>query len=205
MTPGSMTDAELLSSLRDDYRLEELPPYDAPIVLDVGAHVGGFSRYALERWPRAQVYAFEPHPLTFAKLVDQTRGLRIYATRVAVVHPKKSDTVRLYEGVNGSHECSTRDDVRWPHCSQDLTRWHDVPALDASELLPADVLKVDTEGAELAILTGYRHMPGVRALLVEPHAVGGDYRGQELMIRALARAWGLREHGKGIAWRFVRD
>ena len=206
VTPGSMTPAEVLSSLSDDYRLETLPDYPAPRVLDLGAHVGGFTLYALRRWPGASVEAYEPHPVNFARLSKDTQGASVDAWRCAVVgkgHPPGS-RVRLYEGVNGLHECSTHADIRWPHCSQRLDVWTDVPALEASELAPCDVLKIDTEGCEVEILECYPHLAGVKALLVEPHAVQGDYAGQERQIRALARDAGFREVGKGIAWRFLR-
>src|SRR5208282_3194799 len=111
------------------------------------------------------------------------------------------------EGVNNREECSTHDDVRWPHVSQKLDTWVDVPTIDAAELPPCDVLKVDTEGAEVDILTGFRHLSTVGVLLVEAHPVGGDLQGQIRRITEIAEAAGLRPAPSarfGIL-RFVRD
>jgi FkbM family methyltransferase len=205
MQPGAMTPDALARSMADDYRLDTLPDLKAPTILDVGAHEGGFVRLALARWPDALVYAFEPHPESYRKLAALRATLLMASMQAAIVHPREGrGMVRLYEGVNGTHEASTRADVRWPHCSQDLSRWHDVPALDAASLPAADVVKIDTEGCEVEILEGYPHLATVKVLLVEPHAVGGDYAGQERRIREIAREAGLREVGKGIAWRFAR-
>ncbi|MDX1565126.1 MAG: FkbM family methyltransferase [Phycisphaeraceae bacterium] len=45
-----------------------------PMVVDVGANVGYFSLYALQRWPGAKVLSFEPMPVNF-KLLDEHRRL----------------------------------------------------------------------------------------------------------------------------------
>jgi FkbM family methyltransferase len=196
-------DLNAILDLIPEYDLGAIPKLTAPRVLDVGAHVGGFAWYVLRHHPDARIQCFEAHPKTFELLKSNTKGLPVEAHHFAVVHPKKGPTVRLYEGLHGRQECSTRDDVRWPHCSQDLSRWLDVPAFDAAELPPADIVKVDTEGAEVAILSGYRHLQSARVLLVEPHAVGGDMEGQKREITALATRAGLRSIG-GHILRFVR-
>ncbi|MFD9601990.1 amino acid adenylation domain-containing protein [Streptomyces sp. NPDC059970] len=45
------------------------------LVLDVGAHIGLFTLYALERSPGLEVHAFEPSPPLFAALRRNTEGL----------------------------------------------------------------------------------------------------------------------------------
>lgn len=202
---------DMIASLYDEYGLHSLPDLREPEILDVGAHVGGFAWYALRRWPGARVTSFEPHPDTFTLLQSNVAGLPVEVHNAAVVHPRSAETMRLYEGRTGRHECSLRDDVRWardaddtrPPCSQLLDQWVEVATFDAAELPPCAGLKVDTEGSETAILTGYQHLNSVSVLLVEPHAVGGDLHGQEAEIRRIARAAGLREVG-GRVLRFVR-
>jgi len=194
---------DMIVDLYREYMLHTLPSYAKPTILDVGAHVGSFAFYALRRWPDGRVISFEPHPETFGMLRSNVDGLPVEVRNVAVVHPRRSETMRLFEGVSGRHECSLRDDVRWPHCSQKLNEWVDVSTVDAAELPPADVLKVDTEGSEVEILSGYKHLRGVRALLVEPHAVGGNYNGQKATITQIARHAGLFPVDGGLL-RFVR-
>jgi FkbM family methyltransferase len=46
-------------------------PQGRPLVLDIGAHCGGFSESVLNRWPKAEVYAFEPIP----ELLESIRAL----------------------------------------------------------------------------------------------------------------------------------
>ena len=194
---------DMIAGLYGEYNLHSLAALTTPRVVDVGGHVGGFAWYALKRWPDAHVTSFEPHPETCALLRNNVRGMPVEVHNCAVVHPRQAPTMRLYEGLSGRHECSLRDDVRWPHLSQKLDQWVDVATFDAAELPPADVLKVDTEGSEIEILSGYRHLKGVRVLLVEAHAVGGDFQGQVSEDRPIARAAGLRQLG-GHVLRFQR-
>lgn len=51
----------------------DLPP--APCVIDVGANIGLFSLFIKQRYPQAQVYAFEPSPAHFELLVRNVAGL----------------------------------------------------------------------------------------------------------------------------------
>jgi FkbM family methyltransferase len=185
----------MISSLPLEYPLPSFRSLHAPTILDLGGHVGGFAWYALQRWPDGEVFSYEPHPETFRLLVENVQGLKVTPHNVAVVHPRPPGKLKLFEGVasEGRHACSLRDDLRWPHVSQDYSRWVEVETLDAAELPPADVIKCDTEGSEVEILTGYRHLPRVFYLLVEVHAVGGDSDGQANKIRALAMTAGMRE------------
>jgi FkbM family methyltransferase len=201
-----------LAGLRHEYALENLPNLREPVVLDIGANVGNFARIALDRWPGASVHCYEPHPATFHRLREAEDLAGIEATCAAVTHPARG-RVRLYLGVNGDHECSLHTDMVWPpdasdpkpHISQRLDAWVDVDTIDAASLPPCDVLKIDCEGEEIPVLTGYRHLAGVRVLLTEAHAVGGDLRGQAREIRRIAEAAGLRFVGPDpVVQRFVR-
>jgi FkbM family methyltransferase len=196
----------VFAQVLQEYGFESLPALKEPVVLDIGANVGAFSWAAIKRkWPDATVYAYEPHPDTFALLQDNVAEWRVEAHQAAVVHPKTTETVRLYEGKDATTEASVRDDVRWPHLSQDLEHWHDVPAIDADTLPPCDAMKVDTEGSEVEILTGYRHLSSVKVLLVECHAVGGDLTGQMRAVADLAGRAGLAPIDvRGTTLRFAR-
>ena len=192
-----------IQGLRGEYDLESLPDLKEPKVLDLGANQGNFALYILDRYPGATVWSFEPHPDTFRKMCANV-GDKVAVFEAAVTHPARG-LVRLYEGVNGSEECSLRDDVRWPHISQRLDKWVEVPSIDVATLPPCDLLKVDTEGSEIEILAGYRHMAGVRVLLVEAHPIGGDLMKVMKQIVGFAEAAGLGGLDvRGTVMRFVR-
>lgn len=195
---------DVLAQVKREYQLASLPDLKAPRILDIGANVGAFTWHALERWPDAYVVAVEPHPATFLCLRGHFYRSNVTCVEGAVVHPKLTDTVRLYEGLGSRCECSIRDDLRWPHVSQDFTMWLDVTTIDAELFGMCDVLKVDTEGSEVEILKGYRYLSEVNVLLVEPHAVGGDLDGQISLINTLAKSAGLKKIESKHVLRYVR-
>ena len=82
--------------------------------------------------------------------------------------------------------------------------WLDVPTIDAGRFGPCDVLKVDTEGSEVEILEGYRHLNDVKVLLVESHAVGGNQAGQIKRLKEIASAAGFSLLEDTNPMRFVR-
>ena len=188
-----------------EYGFESLPDLpDGATILDLGANVGAFSWSALRRYPRAKVIAYEPHPIT-CEMLRGNMGDLVEVHEAAVVHPKTTETARLFEGINANTECSLRDDVRWPHVSQDLTKSTEVKLIDAADLPACDLLKCDTEGSEVEILTGYKHLAGVQVLLVECHAVGGDLKGQQEKVVQIAAAAGLHPIDlRGTTIRFAR-
>lgn len=197
----------VFAQVLQEYGFESLPDLKAPVILDIGANVGAFSWAAIKRrWPDAKVIAYEPHPVTSSLLRENVADWNVEVHAAAVVYPRQSETVRLYEGKDATTEASLRADVRWPHLSQNLEHWHDVSCVDADTLPECDVLKVDTEGSEVEILTGYRHLKSVKILLVECHAVGGDLKGQVQQVASIAAKAGLAPIDvRGTTLRFARS
>lgn len=76
---------------------------EAPVVLDVGANVGTYSRAALEVCPSAAVFAFEPHPVSFRTLA--TVDARIRTCNFAL--GDREETADFYDyGDDGSEHAS---------------------------------------------------------------------------------------------------
>ena len=68
--------------LQDCYRLRRFKDLD--LIVDIGANVGVFSRYARSRFPDARIIAFEPCPSTYAMLVENLEGYRVETHQVAL-------------------------------------------------------------------------------------------------------------------------
>jgi FkbM family methyltransferase len=155
----------------DEYALRELPPMDEPFILDVGANVGIFALAAMERWPGATIHCFEPHPDTCGILLGNLRQEigtgKVGVVHVAVDHPVQEGAKGLLnEGVNRLC-CSLID--RSAEGETIDGKAVEVDVIDSAILGPCDVLKLDTEGREVAILQGYPHLDKVQVLLVEIH------------------------------------
>lgn len=110
------------------------------MLVDVGAHVGQFARYAASRG-RA-VVAIEPHAPTFRRL---GRALAPYPNAEAI-HAGAWDH-------DGRLSWAGGEDM---HASYTETTGGSVPAmpLDALKTGPVGLVKIDVEGAELRVLRG---------------------------------------------------
>jgi FkbM family methyltransferase len=71
------------------YPIDDLADASAPTIIDVGANIGIFVRYALSRCPDARVFAFEPAPQVFELLSKNTAA---FATQVTAERCGISDT-----------------------------------------------------------------------------------------------------------------
>lgn len=176
----------------------------APRVLDLGANVGLFGAWALGRWPHADVAAYEPDPANAAvharTIAANSLGERWRLTRAAA--GAANATVAFASGeVALSHVLQPGED----RTSQTI----EVPLHDVlPEVSGADLVKLDIEGGEWAILGDPRFAAAPpRALAMEYHAdqaPGGDPRAEALRLLAAAglTVRDIRRHatGEGMLW-----
>ncbi|MBG0775681.1 MAG: FkbM family methyltransferase [Desulfovibrionaceae bacterium] len=123
---------------------------DVRTVLDVGANVGASAVYFAAKYPDATVHACEPASEPFALLRHNTEGLAVRAHQVGLWSEDGSAELRLgaHSSLNNSlaahaHTAGATETVELRHAG-DFVR-----SLDAGA---PDVLKIDTEGCELAVL-----------------------------------------------------
>ena len=169
--------------------LYDVPGLDFPVpprVIDIGAHVGDASVFFAWRWPGARIVAFEPSPESAAIAranVDGIAELR----ELAVVGAGMADEMMLFDRLPLGNT-GERSLYRLNNSDTGVM----VKTVRARELPPCDILKIDTEGAELPILRDYPHLTSVRALMLEWHR-DEDYRE---LVRWLPTL-GLRPGGGG--------
>jgi len=142
--------------VEDEYRLgwftDDLG--EAPVALDIGAHVGCFSIAFAHRHPGARVDAYEASPSTAAYLqrnIDDNRlGGRVRGNNLAV----QAVAGELELADNGA--ASGHNGVL--HLAEDIRRVT-VPSVAMAEVLTisgrsADLVKIDTEGGEYDMVLG---------------------------------------------------
>lgn len=138
----------------DDYRLVAAD-VRGKVVVDVGANVGAFSVLAAKMG--AKVWAYEPHPDNAQALVTNLHAngvadrVRVYQ---AAVWPEGGSGFELAGDGGGAHIGALEGEAT-----------HSVLGLDMAEVLAEaggsiDLLKLDCEGAEYAILLGQANFAG---------------------------------------------
>lgn len=134
----------------------------SPVVYDVGANVGVFATQLAQILAgQPVIYAFEPVPATFAKLVQSVQQLRLHDQ----VHPVAAAVLDDPRPVQLTY--SARNSLYARVAAQDTPRPGEVLArapgvtLDGFHALkgalPA-LLKIDVEGCEAAVLRGARQL-----------------------------------------------
>jgi FkbM family methyltransferase len=135
--------------------LHRVGPDAMTMVFDVGANVGRWAAAALQAFPGASVHAFEPAPPTFELLTNHIgHHTRVQAHRLSLgartgvarlfYDPLHPEMASLAAGANAAEtydvEVVTGDDF-----------------LAGAGIERVDLLKIDAEGHDLAVLHGFRH------------------------------------------------
>ena len=157
---------------------DKISPTLAPKwIIDIGANVGDTAVAALKSFPHAKVICFEPVPTTFGVL---QRTLAEYAERVHLYPQALSSrsgtaliNITSFHGANSLEPQSQHHRQFNPHVREERREEISLTTLDElADSLPtryADVVKIDVEGHELAVLQGgsqfFRHR--VDTLIVE--------------------------------------
>lgn len=172
-------------------------PENGGVFLDIGANVGYFSMLIAKTFPTATIHAFEPHPLTYQVLQLNTWkfGDRIRTWPCALGDHR--GTVALNTAVNNL------GDTKGVVATDGLMASTVAPIISLDELLGdicADVVKIDVQGAELAVLAGMREFirrsSGIRIVMefspgllrtnhVDPASVLASLRGMGFTLNLI--------------------
>jgi len=129
------------------------------VVIDVGANVGNYSKKVMEINSSAIIYAFEPHPKSYAKLQMAIESENFHPINSAATDSTGVMTLYDYEILDGSSHASLYQDVIEGIHHKNSCK-HEVKTVSLGEFFSANninevgLLKVDTEGNELKVLMG---------------------------------------------------
>jgi FkbM family methyltransferase len=146
-----------------------------PFIVDCGGHIGLAVLYFKSLYPRAKILSFEPNPETFALLetnVSQNALRDVEAVNMALTPDGRKDAV-LYVGENFLQAWDSTDTIEpdlWVNMHE--YRAIPVPSTRLSSYINkrVDFLKLDIEGAELAVLDELNgKLSAVGALTLEYH------------------------------------
>lgn len=145
--------------------------YDPKIIVDIGAHVGSAARYFASIFPNAQIFSYEPHPMSFLLL---ERNVECIKNNVHIHNAglgDKDEKLKLYDGVVNTMQASLTKN------EENLENFFEVNIIKATDALKEhdikkiDILKIDTEGAEMPILLDIKEfLDDTDYILIEYHS-----------------------------------
>jgi FkbM family methyltransferase len=129
-----------------------------PLFFDVGANRGEYSLMLANRFPQAQIFAFEPHPRNF-EVLAQTKIQNFSPHALALGNTIGQFTLFDRDDTDWSFDASLYKDVISEILHTNSVSYSvQVDTLDSfvksRDIDFIDFLKIDTEGGELAVLQG---------------------------------------------------
>jgi FkbM family methyltransferase len=197
----AMTIAEIF--LDDCYGRDlGLPPN--PVVMDVGGFIGDFALYAVKRLNARKVIVCEPSPRNWIVLLKNIAN-NSYQDRIEPVNKAvTADGGSVMMNIDAPDEFQSMVSA---HCTSEQSM-SAVPGISLGELLrvysieSVDLLKIDVEGGEYAILEGtpadvFRR---IRNIVFEYHDIEGGWAMLESVKRRLSQEGYSLHLQKGLGW-----
>lgn len=170
------------------------------LVVDLGANVGLFGAWVLGRFPNARILAVEADPDSAAvhRVTIEGNGLAERWRLLEAFAGTQDGTIRFVPGLLGlSHAADGEQGI-------------EVPVIDVMpDLLNADLVKIDIEGAEWPILADPRFQAlAARAVVLEYHSWGCPEDDPRAVAEEALRAGGYElvhgvqkaAVGAGVLW-----
>jgi FkbM family methyltransferase len=117
-------------------------------ILDVGANVGQSAYEYHTRWPKAEIYCFEPVQETFTQLIENV-GSYAHCVQRACSAEKGAETIYVHpddSGQSSLHKTRGREEKIKKTTLDGFACEHEIENVD--------LLKIDVEGHELKVLGG---------------------------------------------------
>jgi FkbM family methyltransferase len=169
-----------------------VPIPECPRIVDFGAHIGFASIYFASQFPGCRLTSVEANPATFAILSQNLAPF----SGVELIRGAVSDhdgTAEFF--VTATHKTNVNASLFRGDAGKERLDSIQVNLLDARRWLsePTDILKIDIEGGEYALLdAGLVRRDRVRFLAIEMHGVRTEAERFRGAIRRLAGDLGFR-------------
>jgi FkbM family methyltransferase len=161
---GANVDARRGLKSRDPFVVtRELVARSEPVIFDVGAHIGDTIAKYRSLFPSAHIHGFEPFPASFDRLMTRVAGKpRTHLHRLALTDHEgvAKLNVNRSDATNSVLASDTRGSFYWGEEKLETETTIEVIATTIDRVRQResvdhiDILKIDVQGAEYAVLQG---------------------------------------------------
>lgn len=128
------------------------PDFDPAVAFDVGSFAGDVTKLLLENYPSIVVHSFEPAPITFDSLRMRFEGnARTILNAIAL--DRRDGSVEFSTGRKTGNYIIRNSTKKLK--SESVPAYSGDSYMRRSHVDFIDILKIDTEGAELEVLCGF--------------------------------------------------
>lgn len=136
---------------------------EEPIVFDVGAHIGDYTKKILNKIPNARIYAFEPNPSTFNILKRRIKNKNFLPVNLGIGRKNYNTKIYDYSLGKGSLHASIYRGVFQDIYNKKATAIRvKIVSLDhfckKNKINHINLLKLDIEGGEYEALKGAKKL-----------------------------------------------
>lgn len=145
---------------RDEYRFRSLG-WAPDVFIDIGAHIGLFSRLARQLWPLAKIIAVEPVAENVAVLRRNCPSAEIHEAACTY----QPEPIRVRVLLNGEHSGGSHVSAQGNRVVRRVTLDELMGNASGNNVL----LKLDAEGAEFSLLESAQCFDRIRTIVGESH------------------------------------
>lgn len=166
-------------------------------VIDIGANVGYFSYVIHDLYPKAIIHAFEPIPLIFECLKKNAKFFgQIYINNGAISNTNGKLRMTYYEKNSAESHIDPKGNIQVK--TETLDKY-----ISAHNIKAIDILKIDTEGFEDAVLDGAKNALAITDYIYMEVSITGNSR--YTISRLLGKLYSKKYNFQLIAMRNFED
>lgn len=137
---------------------------EKPHIIDIGANIGAFARWATYRWPGCSVECYEPIADNYKYLIENTSDNDFITCHNYAVSDN-AGKCKMYYGLQNCGQASIYK------TEEQISEGEIVNVISASTLEPAHIVKIDTEGSEETIIKNLTFDPELFLVEYHSHAI----------------------------------
>jgi FkbM family methyltransferase len=149
----------------------------------VGANVGDWTAAALHINPRVEIHCFEPHPATFAVLKGRSNAGNVHYNPVGLGESPSEMDLQIYGDTDGMNSLYVRSAPIGVQGRQRVTLTSIDEYCRINNIGRIDLLKIDVEGHEFAVLRGARQALSDRRIAMAQFEYGGTFIDSHTFLR----------------------